>query len=336
MAKLKEKGKELFSGMKTLDETKEKKWLSTIKRETGFSQEEQIYVGEGDVVYKGVYRGRPSILKIFNLERKDEYDTIMAFNAQNKSKITSSPEIFHNKPFTQKQGYGFFISEFIDAPNIVTRPFPTPEELEGFAVFYQDFRTRAVTRNFLPRTEDNLLPKMIARVAGWRKMNRYVSEEDYAPRLATYYEALAEYYPKAQIVFQYATMHTDHLFRSPEGKFKLIDYHHFGYTFLYTDASMMVWHCWGMMKKSPEYKLDDYLKVRADWMKALKSTTLVKQDKQFGRNFAISLMERSIGTLLADVGGSDFYKDKKDLLKQVVGIHQHLFDMAFREFQRGK
>ena len=131
--------------------------LVQVTAETGFIVEKEIFRGViydknkvGSLIYKGAFGGKPAVLKLQGLKPEiEEGEIIKHFTNQNQSKSVRIPILYAYKPWTENRGYGYLITEYIDAPKIFKMPFATSQQMNDFARFYQEYRTSALTRNLL-------------------------------------------------------------------------------------------------------------------------------------------------------------------------------------------
>jgi len=136
---------------------REREVLKQIIKETGFKPEKEIFRGViyekdkvGSLIYKGEYEEKPAVLKLQGLRPEiDEAEMVNKFMKQNKSSIVRVPELYYYKTWSEDRGYGFLISEYIDAPKIFEPPFATEEQMAEFGRFYPDYRTLALTNPWL-------------------------------------------------------------------------------------------------------------------------------------------------------------------------------------------
>lgn len=102
----------------------EQRVLEEIKTKTSFQPEKEIFRGQiydndkvGSLIYKGVWQEKPAVLKIQVLQPEiDEIDMISRFNDQNESTKIRLPKLYGGLKWNKKDGYGFLLLEYIDAP----------------------------------------------------------------------------------------------------------------------------------------------------------------------------------------------------------------------------
>ncbi len=184
----------------------EDKVVAKILKATNFKIEKEIFRGRyyhngrtltGSILYKGVYKGMPSVLKVQGLRlAESESKIIRVFESQNKSKKIHAPKQYLVKEWEEGPEYGFSISEYVDAPTICERPFATREQMRDFARFYQEYRTKAITKPWIEPSStiyvsdrakrEDVLSSVISKVDEWRRTAEKkgrLSSEDYAPYL---------------------------------------------------------------------------------------------------------------------------------------------------------
>jgi len=319
---------------------KERQILSRVVKKTEFEVEKEIFRGKvyddkkvGSILYKGSYKGRDAVLKIQGLQVDiDEIEIIRKFEAQNKSKIIHAPKIFVHKRWDKKAGYGFTISEYSTAVPIFKRPFASAAQTKEFGRFYQEYRTKAVTKDFLERPKGDTLAGSLAKVDYWRKLceNKGILKlEDYAPYLMRYYPLAAKHLPTIPITMSHNHITPEDVLRNKDGSFVLMSNLFWGHSYQYNELAMNVWHCW-MAIRDTSYTYEQLLKYVKGWIAAYKRIPIVKADKDFDRKFAMQMLNRSIGTILADLGGANGYfwgkMENRKYLFHLLHLEQKLFD----------
>ncbi len=170
------------NGQKVLDE---------IMTKTNFQPEKEIFRGQiydkdkvGSLIYKGTWQDKPAVLKIQGLQPDvDEIDMISKFNDQNKSAKIRLPKLYNGSKWNEKDGYGYLLLEYIDAPQIYQPPFANQEQINDFCALYQEYKMKCLCKPFVERepNEQSSLVFTAQHVSHWAKIAQtkgYLTEAD--------------------------------------------------------------------------------------------------------------------------------------------------------------
>ena len=99
----------------------EKRVLDEITTKINFQPEKEIFRGQiydkdkvGSLIYKGVWRDKPTVLKVQGLQPDvDEIDIINNFNDQNESVEIRLPKLYNGSKWNEKDGYGYLLLDSV-------------------------------------------------------------------------------------------------------------------------------------------------------------------------------------------------------------------------------
>lgn len=312
--------------------------LAKVTAETGFIVEKEIFRGTiydkdkvGSLIYKGVLSGKSAVLKLQGLKPEiDEGEIIKQVTIQNQSTIVRVPFLYAHKLWTQDCGYGYLITEYLDAPNIFEMPFATHEQMQNFAHFYQEYRTLALTRPWTePETKDSL-KFTTYRIDHWRTISEHkkrLALKEYAPYLMRYYPLAIKHFPSIPMVFCHGHLTASDIYCLPDGTFVVLSNLFWGYRSQWHDLAFNLWGCF-MHIRDMSYTFDQLVHTIDEWLVTYRSIPIVQQDKDFDRKITTLLLERTMGAILVDLGVNDFYEkeENKKYFKHLLDLHQQLFD----------
>lgn len=212
---------------------REQEVLVKVIAETGFIVDGEIFRGViynrdkvGSLIYRGTWQEKPAVLKLQGLKPEvDEGEIIRRFKEQNQSKLVRTPELYIHSPWKKERGYGYLVTEYIDAPKIFEMPFANQKQMQDFARFYQEYRTSALTRPWISPENLNSLTFTIRRVNNWRKISeskKKIKLVDYAPYLIKYYPLAVKHLPTIPMVFCHAHLTADNIYKLPDGSFVIL------------------------------------------------------------------------------------------------------------------
>lgn len=317
---------------------REKEVLAQVTEEMGFQVEKEIFRGTiydrtkvGSIIFQGTWRGKRAVLKLQGLKPEiDEGEIIKHFTDQNQSKLVRVPKLYIHSPWDAKRGYGYLITEYIDAPKIFEMPFATQEKMQDFARFHQEYRTSALTRSWIePETMDTLA-FTVRRVENWRKISqskKRLKWEEYGPYLIRYYELIGKSLRTIPMVFCHGHLTANDIYKLPDGSFVVLSNLFWSYRPQWYDLAFNIWACLQHIRNT-NYTFENLLEYIERWLATYRQIPVVKKDKDFERKIVVALLERTIGAILVDIGVNDFYdaEENKKYFKHLLNLHQKLFD----------
>jgi len=317
---------------------REKEVLTEVTQETGFQVEREIFRGfiydrnkVGSLIYRGTWQGKAAVLKLQGLRPEvDEEKMIRHFDAQNQSQLVRVPELYTHFSWNEKRGYGYLITEYIDAPKIYQIPFATSAQMQDFAHFYQEYRTSALTRSWLePETLDSLA-FTIKRVNHWRKISeskKILKPKDYLPYLKRFTDLAEKHLKTVKMVFCHGHLTANDVFKLADGRFVILSNLLWSYRPECYDLAFNLWACTKDIRDL-NYTFKDLLGYVGKWLSVYRQIPVVKKDKDFERKMATAMLERCIGVIVVDLVATEFYQQQKNAkyLYHLLGLHQNLFD----------
>jgi len=319
--------------------------LAQVTAETGFIVEREIFRGViydknkvGSLIYKGILNGKPAVLKLQGLKPEiDEGEIARHFTDQNQSKLVRVPVLYAHQPWTEERGYGYLITEYIDAPKIFEMPFANAQQMRDFAHFYQEYRASALTRSWVePETKDSLA-FTVYRVDQWRKISEHkkrLNLEDYAPYLMRYYPLAVKHLPSIPMVFCHGHLTANDIYHLPDGSFVILSNLYWSYRPQWYDLAFNIWGCL-MHIRDTSYTFEQMLEYVEKWLATYRTIPVVQQDKDFERKIAVLLLERTIGAILVDLGANDIFEkeENKPHFRHLLNLHQQLFNYLAQKLE---
>lgn len=286
------------------------------------------------LIYDGTYNGMHSVLKLHGTKGTSrDAEEIQKFESQNKSKTIRAPFVYANEKWNKRAGYGFTIFEYIKAPEIFNRPFPTDTQLRRFVAFYQEYRTKAITTPWIkrPKTSKNSISDMIFNYTQeWlknTKLKKRLTESDYSSYLTRFYSLVPKYISLFQIEFMHMHLYPEHVRRFPNGTYVLLDHMSWGYRLRWADLSYMLWRSVLDMKDN-NITFDKLLSYVNNWINICKKIPLTSHDKNFDKKIRFLILERTIGIIVGDLGFGNYWgtAEGKKHFKHMLSINQKLFN----------
>jgi hypothetical protein len=311
--------------------------LTQVSEETGFVAEKEIWRGViydknkvGSLIYRGVWQNKPAVLKLQGLKPEiDEQEMVEKFNAQNKSRRARLPEIYLSEPWNEKRGYGYLICEYLDAPLIFKMPFASSDEMRDFVNFYQEYRELSLTKPWLPADQLNSLDFTRQRVEHWQKISEAkgrLKASDYIPYLNRYYSLIDKNSASVPMVFCHGHLTANDIFKLPNGSYVLLSNLFWSYRPQWYDLAFNLWACF-LNIRDVNFSFNDLIKYLESWLEVYREIPVVKADADFSRKIYLSLLERTIGAILVDLGASETFErpENRKFFKHLLRLHQSLF-----------
>ncbi len=295
---------------------REKETLEIAISKTGFKPQIVLFKGVifdpdkvGSIIYKGIYKGKPSVLKLQGLAPEtDEADILMEFKKQNKSRRIRLPELYSYKKWNEKDKFGFLITEFVPYPKLHPMPFPNEREIKLFCDFYQEYKTKAITKPFTKLEEDNDSSKsfVIKRVETWAEISNYKSIlKNHIPKeriaeLIERYKIIMEDHLAGNLVFSHGHLSSkDILYNGKE--FILLSNLYWSYRPKFYDLIFDLHWCLEAINDE-KFIYSDYVGFVKKWIKNFYKIPVVKNDSEAVKNIHLMLLERTMGAILIDTG----------------------------------
>ncbi|MDD4332847.1 MAG: hypothetical protein PHT51_01935 [Patescibacteria group bacterium] len=313
--------------------------INQVLLETNFKIEKEIFRGViydqnkvGSIIYKGKWKNKTAILKIQFLKIEiDEVEIIKKFNGLKKFRNIRAPRLFDYKKWNAKSGYGYLITEYIDAPQIYNAPLATDKQIKTFVNFYKNYKEKISDKPFLRIAPDkNIYNLTERRVNHWLKIAQAKKTLDNQDKIySDKFLALAKKYsPKIKMQFMHGHLMSRDIYQINNEKFVLMSNLFWSYRPEYYDAAF---NLWAGIKSIRDLKIksQQVIEYTQKWCNEYKKLDFIKKDYDFEKKFNIMILERCIGALLVDIDNQD-YENKPALHKKhLKTIFRKLFDYYF-------
>jgi hypothetical protein len=324
------------------------KVVKEVLKTTGFVPEKEIYRNYDNskldyqirsLILKGVFGKTPAVLKFHGLKNESQdVEEIEKFNGQNESDLISAPTVLSHRAWVSSKGYGYTIFGYVDAPPIIRSAFPSKEELSDFLRFYQEYKTRAITRPWIktPRGQD--FSSAYRETADlWirkAKAKERLAERDYIPYYKTLMKLGDAQISQIPAEFMHMHLYPEHILKLDGGKYLLLDHFSWGYRRQWADLSYMFWKTMVGIRDNEFTGADlfDYFKA---WRLKLKEIPVVKKDRNFDRKIGLLVLERTIGTIIGDIGSGKFWEttEGQSYFKAALRREQDFFELLSEDYK---
>jgi hypothetical protein len=294
---------------------REKEVLEIATSKTGFIPQVVLFKGMifdpdkiGSIIYKGIYKGKPAVLKLQGLHPEtDEVDILIGFKKQNKSKIVRLPDLYEYQKWNEKDGFGFLVTEYVPYPKIHEMPFPNNEQIKLFCDFYQEYKTKCLNSPFVITDEvNNAKTFVIKRAETWKKISDYkkvlektISREE-IEKIVNIYKSFMSKHMESKMELMHGHLSSkDILYNGKE--FVLLSNLYWTYRPELYDLMFNLHWCLEAINDE-KFTLDRYVKFVKKWFKYFYQIPFVKADDQAIKNIHLMLLERTMGAILIDTG----------------------------------
>lgn len=314
----------------------EQRVLNEIKTKTNFQPEKEIFRGQiydkdkvGSLIYKGVWQDNPAVLKIQGLQPDvDEIDMIGRFNNQNESVKIRLPKLYDGSKWNEKDGYGYLLLEYVDAPQIYQPPFANEEQIKDFCALYQEYRTKCLRDPFIERepNEQSSLVFTAQRVAHWAKIaqtKEHLTEAE-VKNVEKFLSLAGRHLPSIKMEFMHGHFTYDDIFKLSDKEYILMSNLFWSYRPEFYDTTF---HLWAGIKslRDQSVNVEQVIEYLQNWLEEYKKLPVVMQDADFERKFNMMIAERCVGALLVDIQNQHYDSDRSNFITHLTELFRDLF-----------
>lgn len=284
--------------------------------ESGFVLGKKIYSlkyyddSEIRAIFEGAYQSQPAVLKVYNDPRGgSEAQLVEQFNKYNASKLIRGPKVFAAKTISNQSGW--YISEQLAGGAFLKMPLVAADRGKFFELFLE------YRRNFPEQSniEKTLLEKLpaadfhLSRLARWLDLASSQEEQraaasgalllDAARFLPLYSKALQQIqrdFEAQKMIWCHGHFKPDELYALPGGTYVLNNFSRMHYYPESYEPAFIVWADWLMSA--------DWSSDYAEWKQGIEDWLRIFSEKYDPKILRTALIERSLGTILADITAS--------------------------------
>ncbi|MFA4872577.1 MAG: hypothetical protein WC659_01425 [Patescibacteria group bacterium] len=312
-----------------------------IAREVGFALGREIYRGAyytpdrvRNIIFEGTLRGEPALLKLYDdpritYEPRDQ----IAFNRINTSTMLVAPKVYRYKILSPHKGW-LIMEKLPEKGRFFSQPVANKKE---FAALYLEYRTHFPLKPTRPLTLAERLPAdefhhyrihrwfELAHAQESARRKAMLDPNAFLPRYAQALKCIRQEFKTRKMVWCHGHFKPHELYKiHNQNLYYLTDFAH---THLYPEGyefGFIIWADWFM---SADWRLPygKWKKGVDEWMRVLRPVADTLGIKKYGRLIAASLLERILGTILADITASE--KPRKEQEKRVTLLYRLLNDI---------
>jgi len=311
-----------------------------ISKENQFKINKKIYQAYSvylkrfrNAIYDGYYNGQPAILKIYDEERiNDEPIALKYYNSINNSKILLAPKLYKYKILSSTRGW--LIMEKING-----KLFKSPlnqKQRQEFLNLYLIYRQMFPEKSYknLTLTEKLRADEFhIFRLNKWLKMATEKQAEDkleiikgneFLPRYRKVINSTGQKFKNRKMIFCHGHFKPKEIFKINNNKYYISD---FGHTKMYPEGYELAFIIWADYLVPGNWKLNysQWKQGVENWIRDLEPVAQKFKIKNYKKLIKISLAERVLGAILADVRATD--KPKLEKIKRIKLLYKLIDDL---------
>lgn len=308
-------------------------WAKEIVAQTGFALHEKMHQGTyynrdyiRSAVYAGAWEGKPAVLKLYDDTRlTNEPLALETFNRNNQSNVLRAPAVYRFSVETPKRGW-FIMERLPEGGSFFQSPLSKPEKAT-FVQLYVEYRKLFPTLPTRPLTLAEHLPAVEyhrTRIAQWLRLANDKEEERAmkgqspllppAEFLSRYLKALAaitKEFSTRRMVWCHGHFKPNELYGTQDERYYLMNFAH---TKMFPEGYEVAFIVWADCLMIGDWKVP-YERWRQDieeWKMLFEAQKEALGIKRFDDLWRASLLERCIGTILADFTASDLPREEQE------------------------
>lgn len=319
-------------------------WAKQIIKKTGFKSAKEIrraeYYAFGRIrvlIFTGQYKNKPAVLKLYDDPRISEEPLAqIKFNQHNKSKILRAPQVYKYEMVSPQKGW-LIMEEMPKTAVSFKRPLK-PEQRKEFIKAYLEYRKNFPVR---PNRRLNLTETLPShkfhafRIARWFQLandkeaeialankKTFIDSKKFIPKYIKGLSIIDKEFKNRKMVWSHGLFNPTKIFKDQtKGIYYLLD---FGHNKMYPqgyELGFIIWADW-IMSANWRMKYPDWKKGIDEWLSELAPVAKKLKIKNFQSLMRACLVERCLGTILADICATD--RPRKEKEKRITLLYKLL------------
>ncbi len=302
-------------------------WAKEVAEQQQFELGELLYEGlyydEDHVrngVWSGTFQGKPAVLKVYEDPRlTDEPTSLQKFHEHKTSTKLTAPQVYGSEVITPHKGW-LILEKLPEGGSFFTSPL-SADDREQFLQAYLEYRQNFPNEPWRELTLVESLPsdkRYLFSINRWLELaNNKESERrlqgealllppnEFIPRYTKALAAITDEMAKRKTIWCHGHFKPKELYRAPDGMIYLTDFAHTtacpeGYEF-----GFMIWSDWLMDGGDWQLDYSGWKQGVDAWLNDLRPVANQLQIERPDDLLRVSLLERTMGAILADVTAAD-------------------------------
>ncbi|MFA6296545.1 MAG: hypothetical protein WC663_04270 [Patescibacteria group bacterium] len=301
--------------------------IKRIILEARFVSEKEIYSSTyyrkgktRNIIFKGNFENKKAILKMWK-DPREVYEplNLKEFLKNNKSEILTAPKLYNYKMYDDHSGW--LIEEYIDTSKHIFEGMPKVENREEFFKVFIEYKKIWPKNPELKIFKDKTVGDWALRnISKWKKLAKeksWLKQESY-DLCEKAIDVLKKDGNGYKFIWTHGHFKPKEIFKvnpptscgTSADKYYLTDFAHCCWQPEFAEGPFIVWSIIQDARKIINYDLA--LKESLDW-----KNIFVKNELTDKKGFDLGMLGRSVGTILADIGGSDIPLEEKEKLLEI-------------------
>ncbi len=308
-------------------------WADELCRQTGFERGEELYAGVfyakdnvRDLVIAGTFQGQPAVLKLYDDQRLCyEPRGLAAFHQHNRSRILTAPKLLASAMLTPKKGW-LIMERLPSGGEWYPRPM-SPDQRQTFLKLFREYRHSFPTQSPFPPTLSERLSAgefHAHRIGRWAQLANETEEATllagqppvleagtFVPLYERTLSVIRRQFAGRPMIWCHGHFKHREVYILDGGqRAYLIDFAHVKTYPIGYELAFMAWADWIM---TDTWRMDATA-WQAGMQTWIDSLIPIAKQLEYDRPEELvraSLLERVVGSILADVVGSDRSPEEK-------------------------
>lgn len=328
--------------MKKQKKTRLHLWAESEAKKVGF-QIKKIFYQAGyyvknnvrNIIYDGIFNNQPAVLKVYDDPRMSiEPIFLQAFHKHNTSKILTAPQLYKYKVISPHVGW--LIMEKLVGGEFLVSPLDSKGR-QKFVKIFLEYRLNFPTKPTRPLTLAEQLPPdefHHYRIHRWFELATSAEAElvlnnktpilnpkQFLPYYVKGIKLIRKEFSQRERIWCHGHFKPKEIYQTND-KYYLTDFAHSQFYPLGYEFAFIIWADY-LMASDYSQPYSQWKSGVFDWIDKLKFAAKKLKIKNYQSLIRASIIERILGTFLADICASDFPREKK---LQMVKYLYKLFD----------
>jgi len=306
-------------------------WAREVAQKNQFNIKKEIshsfYYATGrmkSLLYEGFFEGKEAVLKLYDDPRLINDPVAQnAFNGKNKSKTLLAPKVLKYEIISPQKGW--LIMEKISGERMLQSPLPA-EKRANFLKLYLEYRKNFSSKPTRPLFLTENLPSAEFdhfRISRWLELannkeaeimlkdgRAVLDAKKFMPLFEKSIEIIRKELKKCKMIWCHG-LFAPYKITKKGGQYYLFD---FGHTKLYPEGYELAFIVWADWIMAADWRLSykEWKKGIFDWLKEMEKIGKILKVKKFKSLMRVNLIERILGSILADVCATDKPREEKE------------------------
>lgn len=292
-----------------------------------------------NAIYTGTYHGKPAVLKLYDEPQPtDEPRALAAFNRSTQSAILRAPKLYASGIVSPTRGW-LIMEELSSSGHFLNSPLSSAERKEFLRVFVA-YRKSFPKKPHRPLTLLEQLPAPeyhTVRISRWLQLavdteiarplrQRALTGKEFAPLYETALVFIRNAFKNRKMLWCHGHVKPKELFQCADGTYALTDFAH---TRMYPEGyelAFIIWADW-MLPGNWRLPYRQWKQPIREWLQLIRPLAVRLGYKRVDTLLHASLVERTLGTILADVESLDLsYAERRGRLQHLFRFLRALLD----------